>query len=124
VIARDNVSHRRPTSQCIVGGDSQSALARTPFVQTRSPYTLRSAGQEIRRADLGTRLRLINARMFVVWGEQNRWLPLDCERRVTASAGAEMQIVPAAGRHPMREHPDLFNAIAVDFLTNASWPRP
>jgi len=81
------------------------------------PLTLRSAGREMRRADLGPDLDRITAPTLLIWGEHDRLLPLAYGRRVAAALGAVLQVIERAGHNPMWEEPFAFNRIALDFLT-------
>jgi pimeloyl-ACP methyl ester carboxylesterase len=61
---------------------------------------------------------------LVLWGEHDRWLPLDGGRELAESIpGARLEVVPSAGHMVLEEQPATSNRVLLDFLREGS-PAP
>jgi pimeloyl-ACP methyl ester carboxylesterase len=59
----------------------------------------------------------ISVPTLVIWGEQDRMIPLEEGRRLAARIrGARLAIIPDAGHLPMREEPEKFSEAVRKFL--------
>jgi pimeloyl-ACP methyl ester carboxylesterase len=97
-------------------------LASLPGAQKALLATLR-AGINLRGQrgklikDLKNRLGSITAPTLVVWGQQDRIIPV-AHARVAAEKipGARLEIYDHCGHMPQLEYPDKFNRLVMDFL--------
>jgi len=55
---------------------------------------------------------------LVVWGRQDRVLPVSHARATRAIPGARVEILDNCGHLPPLEHPDPFNRIVLDFMSD------
>lgn len=63
------------------------------------------------------RLRHIKAPVLIVWGRQDRLIPVrHAERAARLIPNARLKIFDACGHVPMLEHPANFNQVVLDFL--------
>ncbi len=62
-------------------------------------------------------LARIEAPTLVVWGDDDRWIPLaHADRFVAAIPGARKIVIPACGHVPQEERPDLTARLVLEFL--------
>lgn len=67
--------------------------------------------------DQGARLNEITCPTLVVWGREDRFVPLDLGMRLIAGIpNAEMHIFSRCGHWAQWEHAEKFNKLAIDFL--------
>lgn len=67
--------------------------------------------------DFGARLGEIKARTLVVWGRNDRFVPMDVGLRLIAGiADAELHVFNNCGHWAQWEHADTFNRLVLDFL--------
>lgn len=67
--------------------------------------------------DYGHRLDEIQAETLIVWGRNDRFVPLDVGLRVLANLpSAHMHIFNKCGHWAQWEHADAFNRLVIDFL--------
>jgi len=67
--------------------------------------------------DFGARLGEIKARTLVVWGRNDRFVPMDVGLRLSAGiADAELHVFNNCGHWAQWEHADTFNRLVLDFL--------
>jgi pimeloyl-ACP methyl ester carboxylesterase len=84
------------------------------------PLTIAKASHQILATDLGERFRLITAPTLVVWGANDRLLPISFGRRLAAAIpGARFHRIEDAGHSPMWEQPAEFERTVEAFLTAA-----
>ncbi|WP_208948503.1 alpha/beta fold hydrolase [Segnochrobactrum spirostomi] len=68
--------------------------------------------------DFGPRLGEINAPTLVVWGRNDRFVPLDAGLRLIAGIpNSELHVFNACGHWVQWEHHEAFNALVLGFLT-------
>lgn len=71
-----------------------------------------------RDPDLDAELPRIGARTLVLWGERDRWIPVELGRRMAAGLpDATLVVLPGAGHVPMEEAPQESARVASDFLS-------
>jgi len=59
----------------------------------------------------------VQAPTLVIWGDDDRWIPLaDADRFVAAIAGARKAVVPACGHMPQEEQPAAVARLVLEFL--------
>ena len=81
------------------------------------PLTIARAAHQILTMDLGERLAGIAAPTLVVWGAEDRLLPLPFGRRLAATIpGARFVAIADAGHSPMWEQPAAFERAIGGFL--------
>lgn len=69
--------------------------------------------------DVGPRLGEITAPTLVVWGRDDRFVPMDSGLRLVAGlANAQMHIFSRCGHWAQWEHADTFNRMVKDFLAH------
>lgn len=69
---------------------------------------------------VGDRLAASGVPTCLIWGAEDRWIPLDVADRVSAALpGAPLHLLAAAGHAPYFEQPERFNQIVLDFLAGA-----
>ncbi|WP_336331659.1 alpha/beta fold hydrolase [Pseudomonas putida] len=67
--------------------------------------------------DFGTRLGEIKAKTLVVWGRNDRFVPMDVGLRLIAGiANSELHVFNNCGHWAQWEHADTFNRLVLDFL--------
>lgn len=67
--------------------------------------------------DFGPRLSEINAETLVIWGRDDRFVPMDTGLRLIANMpNAHMHIFNRCGHWAQWEHADAFNRMVLDFL--------
>lgn len=67
--------------------------------------------------DFGARLGEIKARTLVVWGRNDRFVPMDVGLRLIAGiADSELHVFNNCGHWAQWEHADTFNRLVLDFL--------
>jgi pimeloyl-ACP methyl ester carboxylesterase len=85
------------------------------------PVTLLRAVFEILHADIGAKLKGIQADTLIIWGESDRVLPLEIGQNVHKRLpSARFLVVERAGHVPMWDRPEQFNQAVLDFLGEAS----
>ena len=68
-------------------------------------------------ADFSARLKRIKSPILVIWGRQDRILPLaDGEAAVQKMADVRLHVMDRAGHLPQIDKPEEFNATVLDFL--------
>lgn len=95
------------------------AAARRPgtFPAIRSLGT--STGD--RQAVVAQALPRVQAPTLVVWGDDDRWIPIaHADRFVAAIPGARKVVIPACGHVPQEEKPGEVSRLLLDFLATAS----
>ncbi len=66
-------------------------------------------------------LRTPTCPTLVVWGEQDRWSPVDGGKRVAAEInGAKFTVIPRAAHMPQIEQPEAFLRVVQSFLLGAA----
>jgi 2-hydroxy-6-oxonona-2,4-dienedioate hydrolase len=61
----------------------------------------------------------------LIWGAEDRWIPLGIARRVVATLpSAPLYVMKSAGHAPYFERPDTFNDIVLGFLTDTAHQKP
>nr|WP_286137967.1 alpha/beta fold hydrolase [Polaromonas sp. C04] len=69
--------------------------------------------------DYGHRLSEIQAQTLVIWGRDDRFVPMDVGLRVIwGIPNAEMHIFNQCGHWAQWEHADKFNRMVLDFLSH------
>ncbi|PLN74272.1 2-hydroxy-6-oxo-6-phenylhexa-2,4-dienoate hydrolase, partial [Klebsiella quasipneumoniae] len=70
--------------------------------------------------DFGPRLGEIAAQTLIVWGRNDRFVPMDAGLRLLAGiAGSELHIYRDCGHWAQWEHADSFNQLVLNFLARA-----
>ena len=83
------------------------------------PRTMLRATQEVLSADLSDRLRAVQAKTIVIWGEKDTLLDLELGRKLAERlARACFVCVEGAGHNPMWDRPQRFNELLLDFLAD------
>jgi len=68
-------------------------------------------------ARLANRLKSIKAKTLVIWGKEDRLIPVKyCEPFLTKMDNCRLLIIEKCGHRPHAEKPDLFNRVVIDFL--------
>jgi pimeloyl-ACP methyl ester carboxylesterase len=68
--------------------------------------------------DFSPKLTQLKAPSLVIWGDQDRFMPLQVGRALhQAIAGSSFAVVPHAGHFPMWEKPDEVNRLVLEFLS-------
>lgn len=81
------------------------------------PLTLARATLQILSNQLGGRLAQIHSDTLIIWGENDRLLPLEIGRRLhRALPHARFEVIPGAGHVPMWDQPERFNQTVLAFL--------
>ena len=69
--------------------------------------------------DVGPRLGEINAPALVIWGRDDRFVPLDTGLRLLAGIkDAQLHVFSRCGHWAQWEHANTFNRLVLDFLTH------
>ncbi|WP_416427758.1 alpha/beta fold hydrolase (plasmid) [Pseudomonas sp. App30] len=69
--------------------------------------------------DVGHRLGEIKAQTFVIWGRNDRFVPMDTGLRLIAGIpNSELHVFNACGHWAQWEHAEKFNRLVLDFLTH------
>jgi 2-hydroxy-6-oxonona-2,4-dienedioate hydrolase len=69
--------------------------------------------------DFGPRLGEVSAKTLVVWGRDDRFVPMDVGLRLVAGMqNADMHIFSRCGHWAQWEHAEKFNRMVVEFLAN------
>ena len=70
------------------------------------------------RADFSSRLSTIRSPSLIVWGRDDRFVPLDLGMRMLwGIPDAQMHVFSQCGHWAQWEHADRFNGLVLDFLT-------
>lgn len=80
---------------------------------------LRSLGRSLRAStpEFEHALAAVRAPTLVVWGDDDRWIPLaDADRFVSAIAGARKVVIADCGHLPQEEKPEELARVLIDFL--------
>jgi pimeloyl-ACP methyl ester carboxylesterase len=73
----------------------------------------------------GERLAASGVPARLVWGADDRWIPLDIAKRVAAVLpAAPLYVMKAAGHAPYFERPETFNEIVLSFLADPANQKP
>jgi pimeloyl-ACP methyl ester carboxylesterase len=94
-----------------------------PAQRPGSFAALRSLGRSLgsSASQLAEALAAIRAPTLVVWGAEDRWIPLaDADRFVAAIAGARKVVIPACGHVPQEEKPAEVARLLLEFLAEGS----
>ena len=86
---------------------------------------IRSLGASLggRRSIVAQALPRIQAPTLVLWGADDRWIPLaHADRFVAAIPGSRKAVIPACGHVPQEEKPERVARLLLDFLAEAD-PR-
>jgi pimeloyl-ACP methyl ester carboxylesterase len=98
----------------------QEADVAAYMLPARAPGSARALVRILRETDFGThahRLAEVNHRALLIWGENDRVVPLAHGRRLAAELpDARLITFPGCGHLPHEECPDAFNAAVLDFL--------
>ncbi|GGX58588.1 alpha/beta fold hydrolase [Streptomyces minutiscleroticus] len=96
----------------------RSALGRASFFEHQVRHYDAKYTEEI-SGELGA----LTMPVRILWGERDRWQPLDYARRLAADIpGADLVVVPGAGHFVMEDAPERVTREIVDFLA-APVPR-
>ncbi|MOA04210.1 2-hydroxy-6-oxononadienedioate/2-hydroxy-6-oxononatrienedioate hydrolase [compost metagenome] len=69
--------------------------------------------------DFSPRLGEIKAKTLVIWGRNDRFVPMDTGLRLIAGiANSELHVFNGCGHWAQWEHADKFNRMVLDFLTH------
>lgn len=69
--------------------------------------------------DFGPRLPEIQAHTLIIWGRNDRFVPVDVAYRLNAGIlNSELHVFNQCGHWAQWEHADRFNRLVVDYLTN------
>lgn len=69
--------------------------------------------------DFGPRLGEIKAQTLVIWGRNDRFVPMDTGLRLIAGiANSELHVFNSCGHWAQWEHADKFNRMVLDFLSH------
>ncbi|TXG87109.1 MAG: alpha/beta fold hydrolase, partial [Zoogloea sp.] len=69
--------------------------------------------------DFGPRLGEVTAPALVIWGRDDRFVPMDVGLRlIWGMPNAELHIFNRCGHWAQWEHADKFNRMVLDFLTH------
>ena len=108
--------HRRE----LITPEVQAAYAR-PFRELARRLAFRRFCRQLQippLADIEAILRQIQQPTLLIWGEQDRILPLGQASWIKARLPqARLQLLPEVGHAPQEEAPDAVNEIIIDFLT-------
>jgi pimeloyl-ACP methyl ester carboxylesterase len=67
--------------------------------------------------DMTQRYGEITSEVLIIWGEGDKWLPVDFGRRLNGRIlGSELQVLEECGHLPHQEKPDTVNSMMTDFL--------
>lgn len=125
-LARGRAGFRRAVSDPACLGDAVDEYLR-PLLPGRRPATALAAARErFRRFALAgdarftleplPRLQRFPRPILVLWGEEDRFLPLRWGRKLAADLGAELETVPECGHFLPEERPELLAARLLGFL--------
>lgn len=85
------------------------------------PGTARSAAALIQTAEnLPPQvMTTLDMPVLAIWGENDTWVPLsDTQRMATYLSDLLVNVIDGAGHCPMETHPEIFNAMVVDWLNS------
>ncbi len=81
------------------------------------PWTLWRARRDLLAADIRPKLGRIQAPTLVIWGANDRLVPLSLGEQLQRSIpGAALAVIPETGHIPMWERPEVFNRLVGTFL--------
>lgn len=81
------------------------------------PRTLWQAANDLLAADIARDLERIEAETLVVWGKDDRLVPLSLGKELGRHLHhSRLEIIPGAAHSPMLERPQDFNRLLLDFL--------
>src|ERR1700712_5214672 len=102
------------------GGDPLTRFFRQRFLATSQIALLGMANALLTEADrtpeLATALQVTSTPVAVVAGEADDAWPLDAQRRMAATLGTELVLVPGAGHSPAVEAPDALLEVLLPLL--------
>lgn len=85
--------------------------------------SLNASGDDL-AAPFAARIQDVAAPALIVWGSDDRWIPLDQGRRLEgAIRGSRLVVIPECGHMPQEEKPQAFLTVVRPFLAAAA-PRP
>lgn len=89
------------------------------------PLNLLLGAIDILSDDVSEALAAIAAPTLLVWGEQDKLVPVEVAEAVRqALKCARLEVIPNAGHVPMWDQPEHFNRLILDFLQPASADHP
>jgi pimeloyl-ACP methyl ester carboxylesterase len=105
----------------VIGSGRRTDLASVGIVAAAAwragPLRLLAATRETLRADVGADLAGVTQPTLVVWGADDRVVPLQVgHAMVAALPHGQLALIPEAGHQPMWEQPEAFNAVVEEFL--------
>jgi pimeloyl-ACP methyl ester carboxylesterase len=84
------------------------------------PFSLLGAARDVLNADLRTKLGQISVPTLVVWGANDRLLPVTLGQQLSqAIPDARLTVIPRAGHNPMWDQPEAFNTTVINFLAES-----
>lgn len=95
---------------------AQPGAKKALLAAIRAGLTIRGQRMSLVR-ELTAHLGSVTAPALIIWGRQDRILPLDhayiCHRKLH---GSRLEILDGCGHLPQLEHPEEFNQLALEFL--------
>lgn len=100
----------------LMQGRLQNMLARKEHLEN---FVRSSEAHPRQFPDVGARLGEIASPTLVIWGRDDRFVPLDVGLRLVAGLqDAELHVFSKCGHWAQWEHADKFNRMVLDFLAN------
>lgn len=94
----------------------QNMLARRDHLEN---FVKSSAANPRQFPDVGHRLHEISAETLIVWGRNDRFVPMEVGLRLVAGIpNSQLHVFNNCGHWAQWEHADRFNRLALDFLTH------
>jgi len=91
-------------------------------VENGDSYTIATflASAKRNQDTINGQLGILTVPVLIVWGEQDRLIPLSLGRRFTRDIrGSGLKIIPKCGHVPLFECPDAFNEVLLKFLSES-----
>ena len=101
--------------------DAVSALAQdAELVETRTAVPrLKAAAPYAMKDNTLERIPELKSEMLMIWGRQDRFVPMDTGLRLVAGLpNSELHVFNRCGHWAQWEHADKFNRMVLDFLTH------
>jgi pimeloyl-ACP methyl ester carboxylesterase len=90
-----------------------------PFFRPGASRFMAGLLRDARALGLPEAIGRIRAPTLVVWGDDDRWVPLtDADRFVAAIPGSRKEVIPATGHIPQEERPAELVAVLKEFLAS------
>jgi 2-hydroxy-6-oxonona-2,4-dienedioate hydrolase len=106
----------RALTEQLIAGRLENMLARRDHLEN---FVKSSELNPHQYPDVGARLKEIAAPTLLVWGRDDRFVPLDTGLRLLAGLqNAELHVFSRCGHWAQWEHADKFNRLVLDFLAN------